>query len=65
MIAAAKATLDREAIEREFRAGQLSVSEIGRIYGVTHTAILKKAKKLGIPVWRFDKPSPATIDGAA
>ena len=24
-----------------------------------------KAKKLGIPVWRFDKPSPATIDGAA
>jgi hypothetical protein len=43
----AKPTLDWEAIEREFRAGQLSVSEIGRIYGVSHTAILKKAKKLG------------------
>jgi hypothetical protein len=39
--------VDWEAIEREFRAGQLSVSEVGRIYGVSHTAILKKAKKLG------------------
>jgi hypothetical protein len=44
---AAKPSRDWEAIEREFRAGQLSVSEIGRIYGVSHTAILKKAKKLG------------------
>jgi hypothetical protein len=44
---ASKPTLDWEAIEREFRAGQFSVSEIGRIYGVSHTAILKRAKKLG------------------
>jgi hypothetical protein len=26
--------------------------------------VADKAKKLGIPVWRFDKASPATIDGA-
>jgi hypothetical protein len=39
--------VDWEAIEREYRAGQLSVSEVGRIYGVSHTAINKKAKKEG------------------
>lgn len=38
---------DWEAIEREFRAGQLSVSEIGRQHGVSHTAINKRAKKDG------------------
>lgn len=37
--------IDWEAIEREYRAGQLSVSEIGRQYGVSHTAINKRAKK--------------------
>lgn len=36
---------DWEAIEREYRAGQLSVSEIGRQHGVSHTAINKRAKK--------------------
>lgn len=40
-----KAATDWEAIEREYRAGQLSVAEIGRQYGVTHVAILKRAKK--------------------
>lgn len=40
-----KAATDWEAIEREYRAGQLSVAEIGRRYGVTHVAILKRAKK--------------------
>ena len=39
-----KAPTDWEAIEREYRAGQLSVSEIGRQHGVSHTAINKKAK---------------------
>jgi hypothetical protein len=39
--------VDWEAIEREFRAGQLSVSEIGRQHGVSHTAINKKAKAQG------------------
>lgn len=36
---------DWEAIEREYRAGQLSVSEIGRQHNVSHTAINKRAKK--------------------
>lgn len=38
---------DWEAIEREYRAGQLSVSEIGRQRDVSHTAINKRAKKDG------------------
>ena len=42
-----KRPVDWEAIEREYRSGQLSVSEIGRLYGVSHTAINKKAKRLG------------------
>ncbi len=42
---------DWEAIEREYRAGQLSVAEIGRQHGVSHTAINKRAKKEG---WERD-----------
>lgn len=38
---------DWEAIEREYRAGQLSVSEIGRQFSISHTAINKKAKAQG------------------
>lgn len=38
-------TVDWEAVEREYRAGQLSVSEIGRQHDVSHTAINKRAKK--------------------
>lgn len=38
---------DWEAVEREYRAGQLSVSEIGRVFGLSHTAINKRAKKFG------------------
>lgn len=38
---------DWEAIEREYRAGQLSIREIARVHGVTDTAIRKKAKDLG------------------
>lgn len=38
---------DWEAIEREYRAGQLSVHEIARQNGISHTAINKKAKILG------------------
>ena len=39
--------IDWEAIEREYRAGQLSVSEIGRQHGLSHTAINKRAKAQG------------------
>lgn len=39
--------LDWEAIEKEFRAGQLSVMEIGRQHGCSHAAINKRAKKHG------------------
>ena len=35
---------DWEAIEREYRVGQLSVREIGRMFQITDTAIRKKAK---------------------
>ena len=42
-----KPTYDWEAIEREFRAGQLSVREISRQYGISHVAIHKRAKKKG------------------
>ncbi|MFD2232778.1 hypothetical protein [Phaeospirillum tilakii] len=40
----AKRSTDWEAIEREFRAGQLSVREIARQHGVTDTAVRKRAK---------------------
>ena len=42
-----KPSVDWEAIEREYRAGQLSVSEIGRRLGVTEGAIRKRVKRDG------------------
>jgi hypothetical protein len=39
--------IDWEAIEREYRAGQLSVREIAQQHGVSHTAINKRAKAEG------------------
>lgn len=42
-----KLLTDWEAIEREFRAGQLSVLQIAKAFGISHTAINKKAKALG------------------
>lgn len=42
---------DWEAVERDYRAGLLSVREIGAAHGVSHTAINKRAKKYG---WERD-----------
>lgn len=42
---------DWDAIEREFRAGSLSVREIARQHGITDTAIRKHAKQHG---WERD-----------
>ena len=42
-----RSPVDWEAVEREYRAGQLSVREIGRMFDVSHTAIEKKAKANG------------------
>lgn len=39
---------DWQAIEREFRAGQLSIREIARIHDCSDTAIRKKMKQLGV-----------------
>ncbi len=38
---------DWEAIESAYRAGVLSLRDIGEKYGVTEGAIRKRAKKLG------------------
>lgn len=43
--------IDWEAVEREYRAGQLSIREIGAQYSVSHTAINNKAKAQG---WKRD-----------
>lgn len=42
---------DWEAIEREYRIGQLSIRAIGRLNGCSHVTIERKAKKLG---WKRD-----------
>lgn len=39
--------IDWEAIEREYRAGQISIAEIARQFEITHPAILKRAKRDG------------------
>jgi hypothetical protein len=49
--AAASAPTDWEAIEREYRAGVLSVREIAKRHGITHGAINKRAKRDG---WKRD-----------
>jgi hypothetical protein len=43
--------IDWEAIEREYRAGQLTVREIGAAQGISHVAVLKRAKRDG---WERD-----------
>lgn len=47
MTSAPKPNADWESVEREYRAGVLSVREIGKAAGVSHVAVLKKAKREG------------------
>lgn len=42
-----RAPLDWEEIERQYRAGALSIAAIGRQHGVSHVTILRKAKARG------------------
>ncbi|MBB3808769.1 hypothetical protein [Pseudochelatococcus contaminans] len=42
-----KRNIDWEAVEREYRAGQLSIREIARAHGVSESFIRKKAKEQG------------------
>jgi hypothetical protein len=41
----AKPTVDWESVERQYRAGMLSIREIAKAYGVNHATILKRAKR--------------------
>jgi predicted DNA-binding protein YlxM (UPF0122 family) len=43
--------VDWEAIEQEFRAGQLSVADIARKHDISHQAIFQRAKRKG---WKRD-----------
>jgi transposase-like protein len=47
MTNATRPPIDWENIEKEYRAGQLSVAEIARQHGLSHPAILKRAKRDG------------------
>jgi len=44
-----KKVIDWEAIEKDWRAGIKSVLQISKEYGLSHTAINKRFKKLGVP----------------
>jgi len=52
---------DWEAIEREYRAGQLSIREIGRKHGVSDTAVRKEAKARG---WVRGEAAPVRTEGS-
>lgn len=47
MTSAPKPNADWESVEREYRAGVLSVREIGKAAGVSHVAVIKRAKRYG------------------
>lgn len=46
-----RSATDWESVERDYRAGVLSIREVGRLYGVSDKAIRNKAKALG---WERD-----------
>ena len=43
----AKRSIDWEAVEREYRTGQLSIREIGKLFDVSHAGIGKRARQEG------------------
>jgi hypothetical protein len=49
--AAKPAKIDWEAVERDYRAGVLSIREVGKLHEISEGAIRKKAKALG---WERD-----------
>ncbi len=46
-IGAGKRKTDWDAIERDYRTGDYTLREMGDKYGITHSAIAQKSKKLG------------------
>lgn len=42
-----KPDVDWEAVSRDYRLGQLSLREIGKLHGISHSLIIQKAKKEG------------------
>lgn len=52
--------IDWEAVEREYRTGQLSIREVGRIYGLSDTAIRKRAKE-----YRWERDLKAHVEARA
>ena len=42
----ARRAIDWEGVEREYRANQLSLRDIGQRFGISHTSILKRASRL-------------------
>lgn len=60
--AAKKPATDWEAIEREYRAGQLSEAQIARQFDISRAAIQKKAKRLG---WKRDLTDKVRAEVAA
>jgi len=58
----AKPPTDWEAIEKEYRAGQLSEAQIARQYNISRAAIQKKAKKNG---WNRDLSEKVRTEVAA
>lgn len=55
--------LDWERIERDYRAGWLSIREIARQHGCSDTAIRKRMKKLGVTQDLSKKVSAKVGDG--
>lgn len=52
-------TTDWEAVEREYRAGQLSIRAISRLHDTNHNAIRRRAEKCG---WKRDLSNAVQVE---